>query len=95
MYDPVTRKWGATAGMTTQRSRVGVAVVDDVLYAIGGYDGRERLDTVEAFYPDLKLWKTVISNFKKFICPYGQNQNAASPNISAELSYLRYCFVLL
>jgi len=61
MYDPVTRKWGATAGMTTQRSRVGVAVVDDVLYAIGGYDGRERLDTVEAFYPDLKLWKTVSS----------------------------------
>ena len=58
-YDPVTRKWRPSAEMTTKRSRVGVAVVDDVLYAIGGYDGRERLDTVEAFYPEKKAWETV------------------------------------
>jgi len=60
-YDPVTRKWRPSAEMTTKRSRVGVAVVDDVLYAIGGYDGRERLDTVEAFYPEKKAWETVAS----------------------------------
>lgn len=59
MFDPVTRKWRPAPGMTTQRSRVGVAVVDDVLYAVGGYDGRERLDTVEAFYPDKKSWEKV------------------------------------
>lgn len=29
------------------------------LYAIGGYDGQERLSTVEVFEPDLKKWKKV------------------------------------
>ena len=62
MYDPVTRKWRPSAGMTTQRSRVGVGVVDDVLYAIGGYDGRQRLDTVEAYHAEKKSWETVTSD---------------------------------
>lgn len=43
--------------MRTLRSRVGVSVLDGQLYAIGGYNGTERLETVEIFDPVEKLWK--------------------------------------
>ena len=32
-----------------------------LLYAIGGYDGQERLSTVEAFDPGKRQWKVVAS----------------------------------
>ena len=35
------------------RSRVGVAVMQNRLYAIGGYNGQERLNTVEVQYIDI------------------------------------------
>ncbi len=41
--------------MGTLRSRVGVAVVDDKLFAFGGYDGTSRLATVECY--DSKVCK--------------------------------------
>jgi len=33
--------------------------VADKLYAVGGYDGQERLNTVEMFDPFLNRWKLV------------------------------------
>lgn len=45
----------------TTRSRVAVAVLQGKLYAIGGYNGLERLSTVEVFEPDSKKWKRVSS----------------------------------
>ncbi len=38
-----------------------VAVLQGKLYAIGGYNGLERLATVEVFEPDCKKWKRVAS----------------------------------
>lgn len=35
------------------------AVVSDKLYAVGGYDGQERLNTVEVFDPVVNRWKLV------------------------------------
>ena len=37
--------------MLTLRSRIGVAAVDGLLYAFGGYDGTSRLQTVECYEP--------------------------------------------
>ena len=37
VYDPETSTWAMAASMTLTRSDFGVAVVDDILYAIGGY----------------------------------------------------------
>ena len=39
--------------MSTFRSRVGVAVVENKLYAFGGYDGTSRLSTVECYDPQV------------------------------------------
>lgn len=45
--------------MATLRSRVGVAVVDQKLYAFGGYDGSSRLYTVECFDPEVSLLNAI------------------------------------
>lgn len=55
-YDPTLKKWKLAESMETVRSRVGVAVLDDVLYAIGGYNGHERLATVETYNMKTKKW---------------------------------------
>lgn len=41
------------------RSRVGVAVMNNKLYAVGGYNGSERLSTAEVFDPVDRVWRRV------------------------------------
>ena len=50
-FDSSTGQWEVSKPMLTLRSRIGVAVVDGLLYAFGGYDGTSRLQTVECFHP--------------------------------------------
>lgn len=38
------------------RSRVGVAVTNGRLYAFGGFNGQERLSTVEVYDPKSRAW---------------------------------------
>ena len=48
-YDPVKNKWQRIAPMSARRLGVAVAVVNDVLYAVGGSDGTSPLYTVEKY----------------------------------------------
>lgn len=50
VMDPLTGKWSPAEAMSMLRSRVGVAVLRNKLYAIGGYNGTERLNTVEVVH---------------------------------------------
>lgn len=59
VFDPIANRWEKCHPMTTARSRVGVAVVNGLLYAIGGYDGQLRLSTVEAYNPETDTWTRV------------------------------------
>lgn len=59
VFDPIANHWEKCQPMTTARSRVGVAVVNGLLYAIGGYDGQLRLSTVEVYNPETDLWSKV------------------------------------
>ena len=54
-------RWRDAEAMSMLRSRVGVAVMRGNLYAIGGYNGTERLNTVEVFDADTKVWSRVAS----------------------------------
>ena len=47
------------APMHTKRIGVGCAVVNRLLYAVGGYDGNNRLDSVECFHPENDEWTIV------------------------------------
>ena len=59
VYDPIHGRWRDAEAMSMLRSRVGVAVMQNRLYAIGGYNGQERLNTVEVFDAVTKRWSKV------------------------------------
>lgn len=46
-YDPQTNEWRMVASMSKRRCGVGVSVLDDLLYAVGGHDGSSYLNSVE------------------------------------------------
>jgi hypothetical protein len=49
-YNPVTREWQPLANMAARRAYMGVGVIDDHIYAVGGWNGHEgMLDTVEKY----------------------------------------------
>ena len=50
-YDPSNNSWSMVDPMPTPRAYLGVAIVNDVLYAIGGFDGKAWLDVNEQFTP--------------------------------------------
>lgn len=49
--------------MHSKRLGVGVAVVNRLLYAIGGFDGDERLPSIECYHPENNAW-TVLPPMK-------------------------------
>jgi len=51
VYDSGLDAWSTGASMLTARGYLGLAVVDDVLYAIGGFDGENWLDVNERYLP--------------------------------------------
>nr|XP_031846443.1 kelch-like ECH-associated protein 1 [Nomia melanderi] len=58
-YNPVTDQWRACSPMSVPRNRVGVAVMDGLLYAVGGSAGAEYHSSVECYDPDLDTWNNV------------------------------------
>jgi N-acetylneuraminic acid mutarotase len=51
VYDPNKNVWTSTDSMPTPRAYLSLAVINDVLYAIGGFDGLNWLGTIEEFTP--------------------------------------------
>lgn len=49
--------------MHSKRFGVGVAVVNRLLYAIGGFDGNDRLASMECYHPENNAW-TVLPSMK-------------------------------
>ena len=47
--------------MDSEREGAGMAVVDGVLYAVGGYDGRSYLSSVERYGAAADAWTAVAS----------------------------------
>jgi N-acetylneuraminic acid mutarotase len=50
-YDSSSNAWSTASSMPTSRVYLAVAVVDDILYAIGGFDGEKWLDVNEQYIP--------------------------------------------
>ena len=46
-YNPMTNQWSQRASLNIPRNRVGVAVVDGCIYAVGGSQGSTHHNTVE------------------------------------------------
>ena len=63
MLDPVKNsKWQTVASMGTRRRGMGICVLNQQIYVVGGHDGFKYLNSVECFCPSTNIWQT---NIKK------------------------------
>ena len=51
IFDPSNNSWSTGLAMPAARAYLGVTIIDDVIYAIGGFDGTNWLNTVEMYKP--------------------------------------------
>ncbi|CAG9830013.1 unnamed protein product [Diabrotica balteata] len=58
-YNPVKDNWRPCSPMTSPRNRVGVAVMDGLLYAVGGSVGNKYHNSVECYDPETDRWTAV------------------------------------
>ncbi|XP_058792899.1 kelch-like ECH-associated protein 1B isoform X2 [Phymastichus coffea] len=58
-YNPATDQWRPCSPLTVPRNRVGVAVMDGLLYAVGGSSNTETHHTVECYDPENDTWTNI------------------------------------
>lgn len=58
-YNHLESKWKEATGMIVRRQQLGVGVLDNKVYAVGGSDGSLRLSSVECFDPATNFWSFV------------------------------------
>ena len=51
IYNPNNNSWTTGIPMPTHRAYLSVAIINDLIYAIGGFDGTNWLNTVEVYKP--------------------------------------------
>lgn len=50
VYDPISKRWSELAPMGTRRAYLGVAALNDCIYAVGGWnEAQDALATVEKY----------------------------------------------
>ncbi|CAG5120064.1 unnamed protein product [Candidula unifasciata] len=60
-YSPEENMWNSKTPMGVARNRVGVGVLDNMLYAVGGCSGGELHRSAERFNPEKDSWEPVAS----------------------------------
>ena len=63
-FDPVANAWSPIASMGTARKSYGTAVIDGLLYAIGGNGGASSTDSLssgERYDPAANAWSPIAS----------------------------------
>jgi hypothetical protein len=58
-FDPRTNKWEAVYSLSTKRFQFVVGCVGNFLYAIGGNDGHQDLQTAERYSPHTNRWEAI------------------------------------
>ncbi|XP_078262847.1 kelch-like protein 28 [Rhinoraja longicauda] len=67
-WNPETNKWTSVERMNECRSTLGVSVLAGELYALGGYDGENYLQSVEKYILKVKKWQPVAPMAKSRSC---------------------------
>ena len=60
-YDPVANTWSPIASMGTARGSHAAAVIDGLMYAIGGEDESSTLSSGERYDPAANAWSPIAS----------------------------------
>lgn len=58
LFNPSSDVWQPVQPMSIRRARLGIGVVYDKLYAVGGFDGCQDLSSVEIYNPKSSSWST-------------------------------------
>lgn len=72
-YHPENNAWTDMPSMKFSRSGAGVAVLNQFIYVVGGFDGSRQLSSVERFDTDKQIWET--------ITPMRTSRSALSVNV--------------
>ncbi|XP_014206731.1 kelch-like ECH-associated protein 1 [Copidosoma floridanum] len=64
-YNPVTDQWRPCSPLSVPRNRCGVAVMDGLLYAVGGCNGQVFHSSVECYDPEQDTWTYIKPMHKK------------------------------
>ena len=59
LFDPTKNSWKKLSSMATCRRGVGVAILNGLLYAVGGSDGIQPLKLAERYDPTSDLWTQI------------------------------------
>ena len=60
IYDPATDRWVNGPEMSIPRANVGVAVVKNRLFAVGGFSGKAFLDSIEYLNAESSEWSSYV-----------------------------------
>ncbi|XP_022109754.1 kelch-like ECH-associated protein 1 [Acanthaster planci] len=58
-YNPLKNQWKTLASMNVPRNRVGTAVLDGLLYAVGGSEACTKHNSAERYNPDEDKWTMI------------------------------------
>ena len=61
-YEQKLDTWTQLSDMLTPRSELGLALIDGYLYAVGGWNGESRLNTIERYSITENKWTKVRRN---------------------------------
>ena len=61
IYCPQTREWSSGPEMISRRGTLGVGLLNDTIYAVGGFDGSTGLNSVECWNlnSEIAAWNSV------------------------------------
>lgn len=76
-YDPKTDMWTTVSSLSVPRDAVGVCLLGDRLYAVGGYDGQAYLNAVESYDAQNNEW-TEVNERERIPEIYQKNHKARS-----------------
>ena len=60
-YDPRSNTWTKVSPMGTHRKHLGVAVYNNMIYAVGGRDDSSELSSAERYNPQTNTWQPVVA----------------------------------
>ncbi|XP_078279966.1 kelch-like ECH-associated protein 1A [Rhinoraja longicauda] len=58
-FNPLTNRWATRAPMSVARNRVGVGVIDGIIYAVGGSCGPLHHRSAERYDPETDQWTAI------------------------------------
>ncbi|KAL9883606.1 uncharacterized protein ACN427_010838 [Glossina fuscipes fuscipes] len=58
-HNPGADTWCAAADISARRCGAGIGVLNNILYAVGGYDGQMVYKSAEAYNPESNQWHSV------------------------------------